>query len=95
MNLFAPSRAVRKGEKSWVVKLTEVRGLGTLIIQLSNFNCLRVSLDVIPGFGTTRSDATLFFLIQRIQQGRKLLAVYVPGAQDLGGHSASSVKDRK
>ena len=46
INLFAPGKAVREGATSWVVKLTWVRGLGTSIIQLSNFNYILVNLDV-------------------------------------------------
>ena len=44
---------------------------------------------------STYSDEEVTFLVQRIQQGCKLLAVYVSRAKDLGRHYASSVEHEK
>lgn len=77
-----------------MISLTWVRGLGTSIIQLSNFNYLLVStLD--SDSGSTYSDEKFGLLVQRIQQGCKLLAVYIPRAKNLGRHCAFSMEKKK
>ena len=74
--------------------MTLVRGSGISIIQLSNFNYLLVStLD--SDSGSTYSDKKFGLLVQRIQQGCKLLAVYIPRAKNLGRHCTLSIEKKK